>query len=269
MRCSLTAATASRADTAAVPLRRRAATAPLHERRQGLLHRTTVAAAINEDSSPSSSTQRKRLAVFVSGGGSNLRAIHAATLDGRVDADVVVREEEKEEFFSSPPSNFQSIDDDDHRTNRKERKKLNLRPLLSSSSKLAPFNLSTPPGRRLRRSRLRRLVLGPGARDRDALLPPLGDQGGGESGAQGEGCGGARGGAAPSLRRRRRQRGKERKLAFRFFHGFGRPGSRRRRPRWLPQAHPSSTRQGLPPPHAQHPSSSAPGSLWWERVLRH
>ena len=50
-------------------------------------------AAIANDSSPSvpSSSTRKRLAVFVSGGGSNLRAIHAATQDGRVDADVVVR----------------------------------------------------------------------------------------------------------------------------------------------------------------------------------
>ena len=32
----------------------------------------------------------KRLAVFVSGGGSNMRAIHAATLDGRLPASVEV-----------------------------------------------------------------------------------------------------------------------------------------------------------------------------------
>jgi phosphoribosylglycinamide formyltransferase len=36
------------------------------------------------------SAGRGRLAVFVSGGGSNLKAIHAACLDGRVNADVVV-----------------------------------------------------------------------------------------------------------------------------------------------------------------------------------
>ena len=33
---------------------------------------------------------KKRLAVFVSGGGSNMRAIHAATLDGRLPASVEV-----------------------------------------------------------------------------------------------------------------------------------------------------------------------------------
>ncbi|KAK9821143.1 hypothetical protein WJX81_008003 [Elliptochloris bilobata] len=33
---------------------------------------------------------RKRLAVFVSGGGSNFKTIHAATLDGRINADVQV-----------------------------------------------------------------------------------------------------------------------------------------------------------------------------------
>ncbi len=34
--------------------------------------------------------KQKRLAVFVSGGGSNMRAIHAATLDGRLPASVEV-----------------------------------------------------------------------------------------------------------------------------------------------------------------------------------
>jgi hypothetical protein len=34
---------------------------------------------------------RPKLAVFVSGGGSNFRAIHAAILDGRIKADVAVR----------------------------------------------------------------------------------------------------------------------------------------------------------------------------------
>lgn len=37
---------------------------------------------------------RPRLAVFVSGGGSNLRALHAATQDGRIEADVAVSERE-------------------------------------------------------------------------------------------------------------------------------------------------------------------------------
>ena len=40
--------------------------------------------------------ERAKLAVFVSGGGSNLQAIHAATLDGRIEADVAVREWERE-----------------------------------------------------------------------------------------------------------------------------------------------------------------------------
>jgi len=35
--------------------------------------------------------ETKRLAVFVSGGGSNMRAIHAATLDGRLPASIEVR----------------------------------------------------------------------------------------------------------------------------------------------------------------------------------
>jgi len=34
--------------------------------------------------------RRRRLAVFVSGGGSNLRALHAATVDGSLDADIVM-----------------------------------------------------------------------------------------------------------------------------------------------------------------------------------
>ena len=36
------------------------------------------------------SSRRKRLAVFVSGGGSNFKAIHSATQDGRIHADVAV-----------------------------------------------------------------------------------------------------------------------------------------------------------------------------------
>lgn len=37
-------------------------------------------------------TERKpRLGIFVSGGGSNFRAIHCATVDGRINADVAVR----------------------------------------------------------------------------------------------------------------------------------------------------------------------------------
>ncbi len=39
---------------------------------------------------PAADAPRRRLAVFVSGGGSNLRALHAATLDGRCPADVAV-----------------------------------------------------------------------------------------------------------------------------------------------------------------------------------
>ncbi len=35
-------------------------------------------------------TPKARLAVFVSGGGSNFKAIHAAILDGRINAEVVV-----------------------------------------------------------------------------------------------------------------------------------------------------------------------------------
>ena len=38
-----------------------------------------------------SAPRNKRLAVFVSGGGSNMRAIHAATLDGRLPASIEVR----------------------------------------------------------------------------------------------------------------------------------------------------------------------------------
>jgi phosphoribosylglycinamide formyltransferase len=35
---------------------------------------------------------KAKLAVFVSGGGSNFRAIHAACMDGRINAEVVVRD---------------------------------------------------------------------------------------------------------------------------------------------------------------------------------
>lgn len=35
--------------------------------------------------------KKPRLAIFVSGGGSNFRAIHAAIFDGRIDAEVAVR----------------------------------------------------------------------------------------------------------------------------------------------------------------------------------
>lgn len=38
-----------------------------------------------------STSNRARLAVFVSGGGSNFKAIHAACLDKRINADIVVR----------------------------------------------------------------------------------------------------------------------------------------------------------------------------------
>ncbi len=59
---------------------------------------TPVCAAASADgATPSSSSARPKLAVFVSGGGSNLRAIHAATLgDGRVQADIAVRAGERE-----------------------------------------------------------------------------------------------------------------------------------------------------------------------------
>ena len=46
--------------------------------------RSAPRAAATRDAGPA------RVAVFVSGGGSNMRALHAAMLDGRVDAEVAV-----------------------------------------------------------------------------------------------------------------------------------------------------------------------------------
>ncbi|KAL7088572.1 hypothetical protein ACP275_13G135700 [Erythranthe tilingii] len=43
-----------------------------------------------EDDKPKSNITRKKLAVFVSGGGSNFRSVHAATTNGSVHGDVVV-----------------------------------------------------------------------------------------------------------------------------------------------------------------------------------
>ena len=98
------AAASSRAGTA-LPLRgAAAAAAPMHQcQRRRRLQRQTIATASIDDasSSPSPSSERKRLAVFVSGGGSNLRAIHAATQDGRLDAEVVVRERLEKSFFGN------------------------------------------------------------------------------------------------------------------------------------------------------------------------
>lgn len=44
---------------------------------------------------------RKRLAVFVSGGGSNFKSIHAATLDGSIHGDVAVLVTDKPSEFST------------------------------------------------------------------------------------------------------------------------------------------------------------------------
>jgi formyltetrahydrofolate hydrolase len=50
-----------------------------------------IASSATPPESPSTaSSPPKRLAVFVSGGGSNFRAIHAAITDGRINADVAV-----------------------------------------------------------------------------------------------------------------------------------------------------------------------------------
>jgi len=52
--------------------------------------RTTVRANPNADLDPGTERRRKSIAVFVSGGGSNFRAIHADILDGSINGDVAV-----------------------------------------------------------------------------------------------------------------------------------------------------------------------------------
>ncbi len=63
--------------------------------RQGLPAQRTTACVCTADTAswtpPPAAPARARLAVFVSGGGSNFKAIHAACGDGRVNGDVVVR----------------------------------------------------------------------------------------------------------------------------------------------------------------------------------
>lgn len=48
-----------------------------------------------------SGPQRKRLAIFVSGGGSNFKSIHVATLDGLIHGDVAVLVTDKPSEFST------------------------------------------------------------------------------------------------------------------------------------------------------------------------
>ena len=122
----------SRAGTA-VPRRVEGTAAPRNQCRSRRLHRP-IAASVNDSPSSPSSSQRKRLAVFVSGGGSNLRAIHAATQDGRVDADVVVRKSLLERrvltrFFSNPTG---------HRKNDKNKKTQPLQLPTSLPTQLKP-----------------------------------------------------------------------------------------------------------------------------------
>jgi len=50
----------------------------------------SVSAALSYTDPPVDAA-KARLAVFVSGGGSNFKAIHAAILDGRINAEVVVK----------------------------------------------------------------------------------------------------------------------------------------------------------------------------------
>lgn len=49
----------------------------------------TAASAVMDSGAGDSGVRRKRLAVFVSGGGSNFRSIHEAALGGKVNGDVV------------------------------------------------------------------------------------------------------------------------------------------------------------------------------------
>lgn len=58
----------------------------------------TVSCMSNDDTSQKS-TQRKRLAVFVSGGGSNFKAIHEATKRGLVHGDITVLVTDKPGMF--------------------------------------------------------------------------------------------------------------------------------------------------------------------------
>ena len=53
-------------------------------------HDQAIIAYAHPDAQRSEGSPLPRLAVFVSGGGSNFRAIHAAILDGRIKADVAV-----------------------------------------------------------------------------------------------------------------------------------------------------------------------------------
>jgi phosphoribosylglycinamide formyltransferase len=57
-------------------------------------HTVTAAAASPPERAAAGSAPKSKLAVFVSGGGSNFKAIHAACLSGAINADVVVRGEE-------------------------------------------------------------------------------------------------------------------------------------------------------------------------------
>ena len=66
-----------------------------HQRPDSLHSSTRGAAgtwirAAQPPAAATSSSDKKKLAVFVSGGGSNFKTIHAATLDGRINADVQV-----------------------------------------------------------------------------------------------------------------------------------------------------------------------------------
>jgi hypothetical protein len=56
----------------------------------GSSRHASSAASASDDGAHGGAQSKQRLAVFVSGGGSNMRAIHAATLDGRLPASIEV-----------------------------------------------------------------------------------------------------------------------------------------------------------------------------------
>lgn len=55
--------------------------------------------SVDTESGSGNPLQRKRLAVFVSGGGSNFRAIHGATIEGSIYGDVTVLITDKPSMF--------------------------------------------------------------------------------------------------------------------------------------------------------------------------
>lgn len=76
----------------AAPVHQLAVSLASRQRRQrGARRRAAPRAAAAQPPQQQPAASKARLAVFVSGGGSNMRAIHAACLDGRINADIVVR----------------------------------------------------------------------------------------------------------------------------------------------------------------------------------